>query len=231
MQFHADGARPLRHRFHFIPQLLTQHQQPPTRRLGQALGQLLQTQRLGVRIEDAKDDFEGRQTGAGLRIGLNWGEGEDARYRAIRARNEPGFAFKSLYIVFGLQGVLAWIIAMPLMPAMRPVRPINITAAMPISGRKRTTFSTCGIIVLYQPIMINPRTIRVPTTIRAGAVIGWSGTPPSSVTPPPTIRTTGSKNRARKTAPSPAPHKRQGTAAVAGAPPIFQNSSSGKNTL
>jgi steroid 5-alpha reductase family enzyme len=48
----------------------------------------------------------------------NWGEPEDHRYQKIRANNEPGFAFKSLYIVFGLQGVLAWIIAMPLMPAI-----------------------------------------------------------------------------------------------------------------
>jgi steroid 5-alpha reductase family enzyme len=48
----------------------------------------------------------------------NWGEPEDHRYQKIRENNEPGFAFKSLYIVFGLQGVLAWLIAMPLMPAI-----------------------------------------------------------------------------------------------------------------
>jgi steroid 5-alpha reductase family enzyme len=48
----------------------------------------------------------------------NWGEPEDYRYQKIRENNEPGFAVKSLYIVFGLQGVLAWIIAMPLIPAI-----------------------------------------------------------------------------------------------------------------
>jgi steroid 5-alpha reductase family enzyme len=48
----------------------------------------------------------------------NWGESEDSRYQAIRANNEPGFQFKSLYIVFGLQGMLAWIIALPLLPAI-----------------------------------------------------------------------------------------------------------------
>ena len=48
----------------------------------------------------------------------NWGEGEDARYQAIRRKNEPNFAFKSLYIVFGLQGVLAWIISLPLLFAI-----------------------------------------------------------------------------------------------------------------
>ncbi len=43
----------------------------------------------------------------------NWNAPEDRRYRAIRARNEPGFAWKSLYLVFGLQAVLAWLIAAP----------------------------------------------------------------------------------------------------------------------
>src|SRR5476649_1057340 len=32
----------------------------------------------------------------------NWGHGEDRRYQAIRARNEPNFAVKSLYLVFAL---------------------------------------------------------------------------------------------------------------------------------
>ena len=48
----------------------------------------------------------------------NWGQPEDYRYQTIRANNEPGFAFKSIYIVFGLQGVLAWFIALPLLPAI-----------------------------------------------------------------------------------------------------------------
>ena len=48
----------------------------------------------------------------------NWGEPEDYRYQKIRANNEPGFAVKSIYIVFGLQGVLAWIVAAPLLPAI-----------------------------------------------------------------------------------------------------------------
>ena len=41
----------------------------------------------------------------------NWGHGEDRRYQEIRARNEPHFAFKSLYLIFALQMVLAWIVA------------------------------------------------------------------------------------------------------------------------
>ncbi len=48
----------------------------------------------------------------------NWGESEDYRYQKIRRNNEPGFVFKSIYIVFGLQALLAWIIALPLLPAI-----------------------------------------------------------------------------------------------------------------
>jgi len=58
----------------------------------------------------------------GLRLALHItvrsrGHGEDRRYQAIRARNEPGFALKSLYLVFALQAVLAWIISLPLLGA------------------------------------------------------------------------------------------------------------------
>ncbi|MEJ2127848.1 MAG: DUF1295 domain-containing protein [Woeseiaceae bacterium] len=56
----------------------------------------------------------------------NWGEPEDYRYQEIRANNEPNFTFKSLYIVFGLQGVLAWIIALPLLPAITSTAPLGI---------------------------------------------------------------------------------------------------------
>ncbi len=47
----------------------------------------------------------------------NRGHGEDRRYQEIRRNNEPGFAWKSLYIVFGLQALLAWIISLPLLGA------------------------------------------------------------------------------------------------------------------
>lgn len=55
----------------------------------------------------------------------NWGEPEDRRYRAIRSRNQPGFAFKSLYLVFGLQAVLAWIVAAPLAGAAHSAAPLG----------------------------------------------------------------------------------------------------------
>ena len=44
----------------------------------------------------------------------NHGEPEDYRYQEIRRNNEPGFRFKSLYIVFVLQAALAWVISLPL---------------------------------------------------------------------------------------------------------------------
>ena len=47
----------------------------------------------------------------------NWGHGEDRRYQAIRARNEPGFALKSFYLIFVLQAVLAWLVSLPFLAA------------------------------------------------------------------------------------------------------------------
>jgi len=70
-----------------------------------------------------------------LRLGVyitwrNWGHGEDRRYQAIRARNAPGFAFKSLYLVFALQGILAWLVAAPLLVGMAGTRPFGAVDAM-----------------------------------------------------------------------------------------------------
>lgn len=48
----------------------------------------------------------------------NWGEEEDYRYQQIRENNSPNFEFKSIYIVFGLQALLAWVISLPLLAAI-----------------------------------------------------------------------------------------------------------------
>lgn len=45
----------------------------------------------------------------------NHGRGEDPRYAAMRRRRGPRFALLSLPIVFWLQAVLMWIVAMPLL--------------------------------------------------------------------------------------------------------------------
>jgi len=55
----------------------------------------------------------------------NWGHGEDRRYQAIRARNQPHFALKSLVLVFALQAVLAWIVSMPTLAALVGERPFG----------------------------------------------------------------------------------------------------------
>lgn len=47
----------------------------------------------------------------------NWGHGEDRRYQAIRARNQPNFGLKSLWLVFGLQAVLGWVVGWPVLAA------------------------------------------------------------------------------------------------------------------
>jgi steroid 5-alpha reductase family enzyme len=56
----------------------------------------------------------------------NAGHGEDRRYQDIRKRNDPGFAWKSLYLVFLLQAVLAWIVSLPLLGAMAALAPLGI---------------------------------------------------------------------------------------------------------
>jgi steroid 5-alpha reductase family enzyme len=62
---------------------------------------------------------------AGYLAWRNWNAEEDRRYRAIRARNEPHFALKSLYLVFALQAVLAWIISAPLYAAFQGPAGLN----------------------------------------------------------------------------------------------------------
>lgn len=66
----------------------------------------------------------------GLRLSIyitwrNWGHGEDPRYQAIRARNQPHFALKSLYLVFLLQALLAWIISLPLLGSLLSERALG----------------------------------------------------------------------------------------------------------
>lgn len=56
----------------------------------------------------------------------NWGSHEDHRYAAIRQNNAPHFKWSSLYIVFGLQAVLAWIISLPILGSINATAPLNI---------------------------------------------------------------------------------------------------------
>jgi steroid 5-alpha reductase family enzyme len=62
----------------------------------------------------------------------NWGKGEDRRYQAIRSNNEPHFALKSLYLVFGLQGLLAWFISLPLLAAASGTASLGLLDAIAV---------------------------------------------------------------------------------------------------
>lgn len=55
----------------------------------------------------------------------NHGEPEDRRYRAIRENNQPYFEWKSLYIVFLLQGFLAWVVCLPVVAAVGGQAPLG----------------------------------------------------------------------------------------------------------
>jgi steroid 5-alpha reductase family enzyme len=62
---------------------------------------------------------------AGYITWRNWGEEEDYRYRQIRERNQPNFTVKSLYLVFGLQGLIGWVVSLPLLAAIAGSAPLG----------------------------------------------------------------------------------------------------------
>jgi steroid 5-alpha reductase family enzyme len=53
----------------------------------------------------------------------SWGEPEDRRYKAMRARNEPYFRWKSLVLIFALQAFLAWVVSSSVLAAVVNPRP------------------------------------------------------------------------------------------------------------
>lgn len=87
------------------------------------------------------DGYDGRRwlitllaSAWGLRLSTylyvrNHGKGEDYRYQAMRRHWGPRFAIISLFTVFGLQGVLMFIISMPLQVAQLSGMPDNLTWA------------------------------------------------------------------------------------------------------
>lgn len=60
-------------------------------------------------------------------------QGEDRRYRAIRERNQPNFAIKSLLYVFGLQAALGTVVALPAIGAIESAAPWNALDAAGIA--------------------------------------------------------------------------------------------------
>jgi steroid 5-alpha reductase family enzyme len=63
----------------------------------------------------------------------SWGHEEDRRYQAIRRRNEPHFALKSLWLIFGFQAALAWVISLPLAGAIAGQAPLGALDALGIA--------------------------------------------------------------------------------------------------
>ncbi len=68
----------------------------------------------------------------GLRLSIhltirNWGKGEDPRYVAMREKTSGNFAARSLVRIFWLQGVLAWLISVPLLGATTVAEPESLT--------------------------------------------------------------------------------------------------------
>ncbi len=65
----------------------------------------------------------------------NWGKHEDKRYQVIRKNNEPYFKYKSLYIIFGLQALMASVLMISIIPiysenlSLNPVSTIGIFIA------------------------------------------------------------------------------------------------------
>ncbi len=87
----------------------------------------------------------GRPEGSGARQGLvlilltvwairlalhvfirNRGKDEDPRYAAMRRRWGPGFGFVSLFTVFVLQGLLMWLVSLPVQAAIRADSPADL---------------------------------------------------------------------------------------------------------
>lgn len=71
----------------------------------------------------------------GLRLSVfltwrNWGHGEDARYAAMREQHGARFGLISLFTVFLLQGVLLFIIAMPVFAGVRVAGDVVIPALL-----------------------------------------------------------------------------------------------------
>lgn len=69
---------------------------------------------------------------AGYITWRNWGDGEDPRYRAMRARAPETFAVRSLVTVFALQGLLAWLISLPLLAVATRPGDLNVLDALAI---------------------------------------------------------------------------------------------------
>ena len=93
----------------------------------------------------------------GLRLSLfitvrNWGHGEDRRYQEIRARNQPGFAWKSLYLIFALQVILAWTVSASLFVGITAGMAADKMATVPLGWLDGLGFAIAVFGILFEAI-------------------------------------------------------------------------------
>lgn len=62
------------------------------------------------------------------------GKGEDPRYQAMRAAHGGAFWWRSLFVVFWLQGAILWFVALPLLVAVRAAQPAALTPVDAVGG-------------------------------------------------------------------------------------------------
>lgn len=82
----------------------------------------------------------------GLRLGIYIGwrhDGEDRRYVAMRRKYGEGFVLRSLWSVFGLQAVVAWVVSLPLQVAATDGTPAAIGALGVIGAAVCVAGLTC----------------------------------------------------------------------------------------
>ncbi len=76
----------------------------------------------------------------------NIGRDEDARYQAMRAKHDRQFWWVSLFTVFGLQGVVMWIVALPIQ-----VGQIN-TSAIPVGWLNYVGVAVWGLGFIFEAV-------------------------------------------------------------------------------
>ncbi len=63
---------------------------------------------------------------AGYLAWRNLGKGEDFRYQAMRDKHQSNFWWVSLLTVFGLQGVVMWIVSFPIQSSTQATNPLGL---------------------------------------------------------------------------------------------------------
>jgi len=56
----------------------------------------------------------------------HWGHDEDHRYQTIRLNNDPGFKYKSLYLIFIFQALISSVVALPLFYSIESTSALSV---------------------------------------------------------------------------------------------------------